>query len=78
MPEEGKVGKAKRPTDLRVTKIETDENQDSETSEAKLDAGSQAIIGAQLKLMYNKICTEPVPTQILELLRKLERKEHDR
>jgi hypothetical protein len=43
----------------------------------RLDAAAQGLIGSQLKEMYAKLCGEPVPPHLLDLLRKLERKEKE-
>lgn len=55
-----------------------DSDHNDQQSRAGLDPAAQALIGAQLKAMYAEICDEPVPSHLLDLVKKFERVEEEK
>ena len=45
------------------------------TSDIKLNARAQALIGQRLRTVYDELVQEPVPDHLLKLLEELEQKE---
>ncbi len=45
------------------------------TADVKLDATGQALIGRQLRAIYDEIRQQEIPDHLLQLLDELERKE---
>lgn len=45
------------------------------TSDVRLNARAQALIGQRLKTVYDELVQEPVPEHLLKLLEELEQKE---
>ncbi len=70
------MGGMRKASDSRAVKAEqAHSDEDAEQRVVRLDAAAQALIGNQLKAMYAEICSEPVPSELLDLLAKLERKD---
>ena len=72
----GKLGPDERPGDTKATPEEAPTHCGlSVEPDIKLDATAQALIGQQLRAIYDEIRQQEVPDHLLQLLDELERKE---